>query len=296
MIEQKTFDKFIGSLIGKYHLEQFVEENNYSAVFLAQTEGSPARYLIRLLTKPAHLQGKNRDEYLERFQYKVGQIAALQHPYLLPIVDYGVFRGVPFLVSPQISMRSLRTRLDKTGPLDVFTAGRYLDQICTALEFIHQHGVIHEELSVDCIYTRLDGQILVANLGLASLLEPYREGGQSNLPSFLGEGTAPEQLLGKPVGSFTDVYALGAVLYHVLTGSPVFSGRTLEEIAQQHLYASVPSLSQWRSDLPSGLYSIFARAMAKNPMQRFYQPGTIANAYHRIVDPNNRTRVPFVVN
>ncbi len=155
--------------------------------------------------------------------------------------------------------------------------------------------IIHESLSVDCIYLRMDGQILVANPGLVSLLEPNHEGELRDLKIILGEGSAPEQLLGKPIGPFTDVYALAAVLYHLLTGSPVFSGRTPEEIAQQHLYASIPSLNQWRSDLPAGLYSIFARAMSKSPAQRFYQPGAFANAYHRIVDPHNRTHVPFVV-
>jgi serine/threonine-protein kinase len=91
------------------------------------------------------------------------------------------------------------------------------------------------------------------------------------------------------------VYALAAILYRLLTGFPVFTGSTAEEIAQQHLYTPVPPLNQLRSDLPAGLYSVIARAMTKDPAQRFSSPGMLANAYHRIVLPSNGTRVPFVV-
>ncbi len=192
-------------------------------------------------------------------------------------------------------MRSLLSRLARSGPLDVFTIGRYLDQIATALEYGQEHAVLHESLSVDCIFIRLDGQLVVADFGVRKLLEPDRSGAEQNLIKGMSDVSAPEQLLGKPSSPATDVYALGAVLYHLLTGAPVFVGSSYEELAQQHLYASVPPLSRWRNDLPAGLYSIIARALAKDPVQRFHQPGLLANAYHRIVAPNNKIRMPFIV-
>ena len=106
---------------------------------------------------------------------------------------------------------------------------------------------------------------------------------------------APEQLLGKPTSPATDVYALGMVVYHLLAGSPVFEGNTFEELVQRHLYASPPPLGQERSDLPPGLYSVLARALAKDPAQRYHQPGSFANAYHNSMGLSNRTRLPFVV-
>jgi len=192
-------------------------------------------------------------------------------------------------------MRSLRARLAKSGPLDSSTAGRYLDQIAATLEYAHQHNILHGNLTVDTIFIRLDGQLVVADFGVMDLFGLSRQDKQIALLHSKSEVRAPEQLLGKPVSPSTDVYALGAVLYHLLTGSPVFTGNTAEELAQQHLYASVPPLSKLRNDLPSGLYSVVARALAKDPAQRFSQPGALANAYSRIVDPHNRTRVPFVV-
>ncbi len=295
MIEQVSYERFIGATVGDYRLEQLMGHSKWGPTFLVRTDAAATTYLLRFLAGPTNLGVKDRDAYLERFRHQASQIATLQHPYILPLLGYGSYRGIPYLVSPHIAMRSLRTRLAKSGPLDVFVVGRYLDQTAATLEYAHQHGVLHGDLTVDCIFIRLDGQLAVADFGVMGLLELH---GLDARQKRLFEGSevcAPEQILGKPVGASTDVYALGAVLYHLLTGSPVFIGNTPDELAQQHLYASVPPLNQWRTDLPAGLYSIIARAMAKDPLQRFHQPGALANAYHRIADPQNRTRVPFVI-
>ncbi len=295
MIEQVSYDRFIGATVGDYRLERLMGYGKWGPTFLVRTDATATTYLLRFLAGPTTLGVRDRDAYLERFHHQASQIAILQHPYILPLLGYGSYRGIPYLVSPHIAMRSLRTRLAKSGPLDVFVVGRYLDQIAATLEYAHQHGVLHGDLTVDCIFIRLDGQLAVADFGVMGLLELHRQNAQQDRLLEGGEVCAPEQLLGKPAGAFTDVYALGAALYHLLTGSPVFIGNTPGELAQQHLYASVPPLNQWRADLPAGLYSIIARALAKDPAQRFHQPGALANAYHRIADPQNRTRVPFVI-
>src|SRR6266566_4208633 len=290
-----TFDQLTGTTLGNYRLEQFIGQSKMGPVFLARTDAAATAYQFRFLVGPTNLAASYRDDYLERFQNQASQIAALQHPYILPLLDFGIYHGVPYLVSPHIAMRSLHTRLAKSGPLDVLTVGRYLDQVTATLEYAHQHAVLHGSLSVDCIFIRLDGQVAVADFGVIGLLILNRQDTQADLLHVGSEVYSPEQLLGKPVGTYTDVYTLGAVLFHMLTGSPVFAGNTPDEIAQQHLYAPVPPLSQWRSDLPAGLYSIIARALAKDPAQRFRHPGALANAYHRNVIPGNRTRVPFVL-
>ncbi len=297
IIERSSFDKLIGTTLGNYQLSQIIEESIWGPVFLAHSETAATPYLIRCLTRLSSSEVKHHDDYLERFQNQASQLATLQHPYILPLVDYGVYRGIPYLVSPHIPMRSLRTRLTKSGPMDVLTVGRYLDQIAATLEYAHRHSVLHGGLSVDSIFIRLDGQLVVADFGVIGLLELNRQDVPKELLYGKGEVCTPEQLLGRPIGPSTDVYALGMVLYHLLTGFPVFSGNTFEEIAKQHFYAAVPPLSQGHSNLqlPAGLYSIIARALAKDTAQRYRQPGALANAYHRIVVPNVRSRVPFVI-
>ncbi|MGZ3616320.1 MAG: protein kinase domain-containing protein [Ktedonobacteraceae bacterium] len=295
MLKNPTFEKWIGTSLGNYRIEEFIEQSNWGPVFLARNTTNTTPSLLRFLIRSTNQSSKSHELYHERFQYQASQIANLQHPNILPLIDFGVYKGLPYLVSPQMSMRSLLSRLERSGPLDVITIGRYLDQIATALEYGHEHAVLHESLSVESVFIRLDGQLVVADFGVRKLLETDRQDTEQNLIKGLSDVTAPEQLLGKPSSPATDVYALGAVLYHMLAGAPVFVGSTYEELAQQHLYASVPPLSLWRGDLPSGLYSIIARALAKDPVQRFSQPGMLANAYHRIIAPNNKIRTPFIV-
>ncbi len=294
MIKNIAFDKIAGATLGHYHLEQFIGQSKIGPAYLARSDATTT-YLLRFLTGPVDVASRDHEVYLEHFQYQAGQIAALQHPYILPLIDFGIYRSFPYLVSPHIPLRSLRTRVNKNGALNTFTVGRYLDQIATALEYAHEHSVLHGSLSVDSVFIRLDGQLVVTDIGVKRLLELNRQDMSMNQLHAWSEGCAPEQLLGKPASPATDVYALGVVVYHLLTGSPVFQGSTLDEIAQLHLYAAIPPLTQQRSDLPAGLYSILARALAKDPSQRFHQPGAFANAYHSTLGPMNRTRLPFVV-
>lgn len=290
VIKSVSFEKLTGTALGNYYLERYIGQSKIGATFLARNDSSTT-YLLRFLDRSMNGTSREGEEYLEHFQYRARQIATLQHPYILPLLDFGVYRGYPYLISPNIPLRSLRTRVVKNGRLDTFTVGRYLDQVATALEYAHEHVVLHGSLSVDSIFIRLDGNLAVADFGVKSLLEQDVLRNQSHEWS---EGVAPEQLLGKPATPASDVYALGMVSYYLLTGAAVFVGSTAEEVAQQHLYASIPPLNQLRSDLPPSLYSVLARALAKDPTQRFNQAGVFANAYHRSVMTTNRTRVPFV--
>ncbi|HKF38223.1 MAG TPA: protein kinase, partial [Ktedonobacteraceae bacterium] len=249
---------------------------------------------------------EDRIVFLGRFQQEANQVASLQHTGILPLVDYGTHgtggegQGMswPYLVWPQLPMGSLSAQLKQKGPMDALLVSRYLDQVSAALEYAHQQASLHRGLTTDCIFIKQDGNLLVADFGVMRMLEIAA--GYSKLAArkkVYGMGAnsapAPEQILGQPVDTYTDVYALGAVLYRMLTGHRVFRGKSREELIQQHLKAPVPSLATWRSDLPKELDEVIARAMAKDPARRFRQPGALANAYHNIVTSNDRQRVPF---
>jgi Rieske Fe-S protein len=189
----------------------------------------------------------------------------------------------------------------RKGPLGTTLAGHYLDYIASALEYAHLQAVLHRNVTTDCIFIHQDVNLLVADFGVMHLLQAgMRFNGSDTRKVAYGineaSSPAPEQILGQAVDTFTDVYALGAVLYRMLTGHRAFKGNTLEEIFRLHLQAPVPSLTLWRNDLPKALNGVIARAMAKEPAQRYLHPGELANAYHQIIAPNDTQRVPFVTN
>jgi serine/threonine protein kinase len=291
MVEPSPFEKLIGTTLGNYRLDQLVERNSIGPVFLASA-ATGTTCIVRFLDAPADLDSQGRIVYLGRFQQEANRVSALQHPHILPLLDYGVYQGRPYLVYPRASLVAMRTILKRQGAADVLSAGNYLKEIASALEYAHGYAVLHRNLSTNCIFIQDNRQLVVGEFGFIHMLELSREVQADRRPatqsgySGSSESSAPEQVLGRPVDTYTDVYALGAVLYRLLTAHPPFTGRTLEEVLQQHLHAPVPALATWRSDLPAALDQVLAQAMAKEPAQRFQHPQELVRTYYQIVAPN----------
>jgi serine/threonine protein kinase len=295
MFGSPPFNHLVGTTLGNYRLEQLLGQSALGPLYLARSqEGAGNTYLLRILAVPMDLAPEARSTFLGRFQSQVTHLATLQHPYVLPLVDFGVHAGMPYLVWPGVPVRSVSARLAQSGPLDVVTVGRYLDQIAAALEYAHEHATLHRNLTTDCIYMQLDGRLVVADFGVRRLIELSHGDASPGQIYGSGEADAPEQFLGRHVAMYTDTYALGAALFRMLTGSPVFATDRRDELMQQHLHAPVPPLATRRSGLPPALDGVIATAMAKEPERRFSRPGAVANAFQQVVAPHNSARVPFI--
>ncbi len=303
MVQQSSYNKMVGARLGSYRLEQLIERDSIGPVFVARDTTSGRLFTLRLLASAGEWTAEERIVYLGRFQQEARQVASLQHPYILPLVDYGNNEGVPYLVWPRNErMQSLYSYIAQHGPLAPLTASRYLDQIAAALACAHQQTVLHRNLTTRSILIEPapvseQSRLAVTDFGVLRMLEI---GMQNNEPGPLpllveSEGCSPEQLQGQQVTAATDVYALGAVLYRLLTGRRPFIGKTRDEVIKQILTAPVPSLPASRSDLPSGLNEFMVRAMAKDPAKRFQRPLELANMYHDLIAPRDAARPPLAV-
>ncbi len=295
MVEQTPYAQWIGSAFGDYQLEQLLGFSALGPLFAARNNATRSVFLVRVLAVPPAQSADAVSTYQAYLERQAGHVAAMRHPYILPLVEYGLDQGLPFLVWPQVAARSLTTRLAQSGPLDIVTVGRYLDQLAAALEYAHERQTIHRNLSTDCIYLQMDGQLAVADFGVRRLFELLNPG--EGTSRFYGsvEACAPEQLQGGRVDTYSDVYALGAVTYRLLSGQPPFTARTYEALANEHLFANPTPLVRVRPGIPAELDGVLASSLAKDPKQRFRHPGELANAYQAVIAPANATRVPIAV-
>lgn len=299
MVEITTLGKLTGAIIGHYRLEELVEQHPWGPIFLAKDKADK-HYYVRFLGTPlieerCSCPPEQHMIYLGHFQQEANRITSLQHTQIHPLLDYGNLEGTPYLVYPYTHMSSLRSLLNPQNTTDPRSVGRYLEQIVDALSYAHEQGILHRNLSTACIMLQANRRLLITEFGILRLRQQYWQhlhATPTTKYSFEGssETCAPEQLLNQPVDASTDTYALGAVLYRLLTCHPPFEGKTREEVLRQHLYAQPSSLSQWRSDLSPDLDKVISKAMAKEPAQRFSDLYNVVDMYWHIVAPNEARR------
>src|SRR6185312_10093132 len=173
----------------------------------------------------------------DRFLSEIRTTARLQHPHILPLLDSGDAGGLLYYVMPLVTGETLRARLERERQLPVTDAVRIAREVADALSYAHGHGVIHRDIKPENILLQ-DGHALVADFGIA--LAVQSAGGQRMTQTGLSLGTpqymSPEQAMGeKTVDHRTDIYALGAVTYEMLSGEPPFSGPTVQSIVAKVL-------------------------------------------------------------
>ena len=188
---------------------------------------------------------------VERFRREIEIASRLQHPNILPVFDSGEVDGVLYYVMPYADGDSLRARLDATGPLPVAEAVSIACEVADALVWAHRSGVIHRDIKPENILFSA-GHALVADFGIARALDDGVTGSSELTQPGLGLGTpaymSPEQAFGETVDGRTDVYALGCVLYEMLTGAAPFAGIASTAMLLQKTTREVPP--------PKGPYAI----------------------------------------
>ena len=223
------------ALADRYRIEGEIGAGGMATVYLAQDLRHDRRVALKLLRPElSAVIGA------ERFLAEIKLTANLQHPHILPLFDSGEADGFLFYVMPFVEGESLRGRLTREKQLPVAEAVRIAAEVASALDYAHRHGVVHRDIKPENILLH-DGRALVADFGIA--LAASKAGGARMTETGMSLGTphymSPEQAMGeREITARSDVYALGVVLYEMLTGDPPFTGSTAQAIVARVLTES----------------------------------------------------------
>jgi tRNA A-37 threonylcarbamoyl transferase component Bud32/tetratricopeptide (TPR) repeat protein len=252
-----------------YRLERELGGGGMSHVFVATETALGRRVVVKVL--PPELSGVVS---ADRFRREVQLAARLNHPHIVPLLSAGESGGLLYYTMPFVEGESLRTRLVRDGRLPVGEVIRLLRDVGEALAYAHEHGIVHRDIKPDNVLLA-DRHARVVDFGIAKALsEASTTAGVSVTGTGMMLGTplymAPEQAAGDPrVDQRTDLYALGAVAYEMLTGAQPFAGRSSpQQLLAAHLVEKPEPVAMRRADTPPLLAALVMRCLEKEPDAR----------------------------
>jgi eukaryotic-like serine/threonine-protein kinase len=256
----------IGQLIaGRYELQELVGSGGMSSVYRARDGVLERPVAIKIL----HDHFADDPEYVERFRREARAIARLNHPNIVTVIDRGEFDGRQFIVFEHVPGETLKSLVERRGPLPVDEALALTHQVARGLAYAHEHGVVHRDVKPQNVLIDRDGRAKVMDFGIARSLTPGDELTETGTLLGTSEYIAPEQASGLPVDERSDQYSLGVMLYELLAGGPPYTGDSFMAVAMKHVQDPVPRVRDRRADVSPRLDAIVARAMAKRRQDRF---------------------------
>jgi serine/threonine-protein kinase len=263
-------------LSDRYRIERELGAGGMATVYLAHDLKHDRKVAIKVLRPElAAVIGA------ARFLREIKTIATLQHPHILGLIDSGEVDGTAYYVMPFVEGESLRDRLTREKQLPIADAVRLATEVAAALDYAHRHGVIHRDIKPENIMLH-DGSALVTDFGIA--LAVSSAGGASRMTETgMSLGTphymSPEQAMGeREITARSDIYALGCVLYEMLTAEPPFEGATAQAIVARVLTESPRLLRPQRKNVPPQVEAAVLTALEKLPADRFESAKAFAEA------------------
>ncbi len=265
----------IGKQIGSYRVIKALPSGGYGSVYQGQHLVFPERPMVAIKVLHAHLASKQ--EY-ERFLQEARFLEKLRHPHILPIIDASMQDGLPYLIAEYASQGSLKERLERQAPkpLPVEEAITILTQVGQALHFAHQQDIVHRDLKPANILFNARGEALLADFGIAVVLEKTRRIDTIGTPAYM----APEQFDGE-ISKKSDQYALGCIAYELFTGHKLFDvPENAPWIAWAYKHKMEPPIPPRKVNpaLPQHIEQAILKAMAKDRASRHADVSAFMNA------------------
>ena len=279
----------LGSRIGPYEITGMLGAGGMGEVYRARDVRLDRQVAIKVL--PEHLS-QDRDA-LQRFEREAKAVAALSHPNILAIHDFGSDHGIVYVVTELLEGRTLRERLGGAA-LPWPKAVEIAIALAEGLAAVHAKGVIHRDLKPDNIFVLSDGHVKILDFGLAHVQVPKPEEAVTVTQPAMVMGTvgymSPEQLRAETARAPSDIFALGAVLYEMLAGRRAFGGGTVQDALSAILRDDPPDLAGLSTPIPGDLARIVSHCLEKNAGERFQSARDLAFALRTVASGGSVSR------
>ncbi len=265
------------SLSGRYRIESLLGQGGMSAVYKGTDPNLRRTVAIKLI----HGHLSDDPQFVSRFEEEAAAVAQLKHPNIIQVYDFDNDGDTYYMVLEFVPGETLQARLRKLNqarahmpPDEVrdLVAG-----VCDALEYAHQRGMIHRDVKPANVMITPEGQPILMDFGIAKIV-----GGKQHTATGNVIGTAsyisPEQVRGETLDARVDIYALGVMLFEMLSGRPPFEGDSAMTVMMKHVNEPVPDLAQLNPDVPPALVAVTMRALEKDRNRRFRSAGEMAAA------------------
>jgi serine/threonine protein kinase/Tol biopolymer transport system component len=267
----------IGKMLGQYQVLRQIGRGGMAIVYEAY-QPSLNRYVAIKVLLPYLAADPN---FVERFLHEARSAARLEHPNIVAVYDVGRQGEDYYIVMRYLPGEPLNALIQRLGRVPLERAAHIVAQIAAALDYAHAHGIIHRDIKPGNIIVGPGDVASLTDFGIAKAVEGTQLT-QSGILVGTPEYMSPEQIGGKKVGPASDLYSLGVVLYQMLAGVTPFRADSMPALLYKHVYEQPAPLRSHISGLPDAIEKVVAKALNKDPEQRFRSAGELAAALNAI--------------
>ncbi len=259
--------------IGKYEIVGVLGQGGMGVVYRARDPRIGRDVAIKTLTEGF----SGESDMLKRFYQEAGHTGNLRHPNIVTVYDFGDENGLPYIVMEFLDGQPLDKTIRDREPLHLSAKLDIIEQVCAALGYAHLQGMIHRDVKPANVIVQRDGLVKLLDFGIARTGQQTADKNMTRTGTLVGTPAymAPERLRGDPFDGRSDIFSAGVMLYQLLTGALPFDAE-YPAILHQILQEDPPPLGKYLSSYPHPLDQVIARALAKDPMERYAHAGDMA--------------------